>query len=278
MLKKANTTHTMDNDFELSDKLAFMQNTSILFSTEQPKNDQLMGRHYRTSSFAPKIDTAAANRRSLTATSKSNLKRDDTTAAGHCHFLLSGTTLHGLRRVWAKESHSFRRTTWLIVLMAMCATYAFMATAAINKYVKFESSSKISTVAAESLPFPAVSVCQQNSIPLSKVEQNPDLKFWLTCFETGQHENLSAEELAAGVELLSQYNFFDLFVIDLDDLIVSCRFGGVAIACGDYFTTKVTDTSVCYTFMDHSIGKIKSELPGYPFGLRKSIFIISAMQ
>ena len=237
------------------DRFHFIRNTRIFFSSDAQETTEKR----RSSVLAQSVDACETG----DVTQQNRM-------AKHLHFLLSGTTMHGLRQASDSGAHASRRTVWSVVIVGMLLCYATGTFYSITKYLRFESRTRLSTVTAEKLAFPAVTICPQNQVSRSSLARDADLKHWITRIESRGIAKLSNEDVQEAQKVLSKHLLVDIFETQLDDVILHCRFATFEVACSDVFRPILTEKSVCFTFMDDELvarrGVVESELPGSPFG------------
>ena len=83
----------------------------------------------------------------------------------------SNTTLHGLRYVTVKSHSISRRGLWFIFLGTAATAYVYLASVSLNKFVSRPIKTVISQeTPTEGLKFPAVTICNLNTVMRSKVD------------------------------------------------------------------------------------------------------------
>ena len=80
----------------------------------------------------------------------------------------SSSTLHGFFRA-SEAKFSVRRITWLVALLAACGVLVLQLTNNIREWRKYEVLYGIEIRNSRHLPFPAVSICNQNMMRRSKI-------------------------------------------------------------------------------------------------------------
>lgn len=88
---------------------------------------------------------------------------------------LNNTTLHGARNVVSSRK-KFIRTTWLILLLALCTYYLLSVYTAFDKYLQHPVTTTISMTYKTKMAFPAVTICPNNLFSKAKVmmrDENP---------------------------------------------------------------------------------------------------------
>ena len=80
----------------------------------------------------------------------------------------SSSTLHGFFRA-SEAKFSVRRITWLVALLAACVVLVLQLTNNIKEWRKYEVLYGTEIRNSHRLPFPAVSICNQNMMRKSKI-------------------------------------------------------------------------------------------------------------
>ena len=140
------------------------------------------------------------------------------------------TTLHGVQGICKKSSHPAQRIVWLVVLSAGLCLYGVVSFISISNYFKYESITKISTTSVGDLDFPAVTFCDQNTIPISTLQKLDDSGIGLECLEKGLARTLSPDDTFC-IEILHSISFYDLIEVGqralLTDTFQLCSFNQV---------------------------------------------------
>lgn len=172
--------------------------------------------------------------------------------------LLARTRLHGLRHVlWPRGGSLGRRAFWLL---ALCTSVGLLLSWSSNRlllWLSFPTYTRVHSEWARELPFPTVTVCNNNPVRLLKLTKS-DLYFaghWLGLLLANRTArplvlDLLAEERRAWFSKLSDFRLFlpprhfegtnlefmDRLSHQLEDMLLSCKYRGEP--CGAHnFTT-----------------------------------------
>ncbi|XP_072299035.1 acid-sensing ion channel 2 isoform X1 [Eucyclogobius newberryi] len=182
--------------------------------------------------------------------------------------LLSRTRLHGLRHVCLPGGSVGRRAFWLI---ALCTSIGLLLSWSSNRllhWLSFPTYTRVHTEWAKELPFPAVTICNNNPIRLYKLTKS-DLYFaghWLGLLLANRTVrplvlDLLQEDSHAWFNKLSDFRLFlpprnfegtnlefmDRLSHQLDDMLLSCKYRGEP--CGAHnFSSVFTRYGKCYMF------------------------------
>ena len=80
------------------------------------------------------------------------------------------TTLHGIRGVFDTSYHTIQRVVWLILVTSGLTVYIYLVSQSISRFLQYESVTKVSTITADSMDFPAVTICDSSTAPLSTMQ------------------------------------------------------------------------------------------------------------
>ena len=283
----------------INDKLQFMQNTVVLFSAEYSErkqnhtNDQdttkdtnmlqngiqitNLGTKLKRLLFVNNKTPQALNDNMTNVIDEKKAKPQGDPA----QTAVTHATLHGLNHIVDASSPRGRRGAWALLVGAMFLLYGALAASAILEFVKFDSTTKISTLHRTSMPFPAVSICQQNIIPYSYIQQYPELEYWINYANINSFNDLSAAQASEARSVLKRHLLAAVFQAAAFDFTEACMFDQEELECSDYFREQMSETTGCYTFMPQEMvemhGEQRTTTPGYPFGLRMSIYCYSIL-
>lgn len=191
--------------------------------------------------------------------------------------LLSRTRLHGLRHVCLPGGSVGRRAFWLL---ALCTSLGLLLSWSSNRllhWLSFPTYTRVHTEWAKELPFPAVTICNNNPIRLYKLTKN-DLYFaghWLGLLLANRTVrplvlDLLQEDRRAWFRKLSDFSLFlpprnfegtnlefmDRLSHQLDDMLLSCKYKGEP--CGAHnFSSVSPSSSVVFS------GSFVPTLPAY---------------
>ncbi|XP_041940811.1 acid-sensing ion channel 2 isoform X2 [Alosa sapidissima] len=190
--------------------------------------------------------------------------------------LLARTRLHGLRHVlWPRGGSAVRRALWLL---ALCTSLGLLVSWSSNRllhWLSFPTYTRVHSEWARELPFPTVTVCNNNPVRLLKLTKS-DLYFaghWLGLLLANRTArpfvlDLLAEDRRAWFSKLSDFRLFlpprhfegtnlefmDRLSHQLEDMLLSCKYRGEP--CGAHnFTTVFTRYGKCYMFNGPEEGK-----------------------
>lgn len=180
--------------------------------------------------------------------------------------LLSRTRLHGLRHVCVPGGSVGRRAFWLL---ALCTSLGLLLSWSSNRllhWLSFPTYTRVHTEWAKELPFPAVTICNNNPIRLYKLTKS-DLYFaghWLGLLLANRTVtplvfDLLQEDRQAWFRKLSDFRLFlpprnfegtslefmDRLSHQLDDMLLSCKYRGEP--CGAHNFSSVSPTSVLFS-------------------------------
>uniref|UniRef100_A0A8C6USI8 Acid-sensing (proton-gated) ion channel 2 n=1 Tax=Neogobius melanostomus TaxID=47308 RepID=A0A8C6USI8_9GOBI len=189
--------------------------------------------------------------------------------------LLSRTRLHGLRQVCLPGGSAGRRAFWLL---ALCTSIGLLLSWSSNRllhWLSFPTYTRVHTEWAKELPFPAVTICNNNPIRLYKLTKS-DLYFaghWLGLLLANRTVrplvlDLLQEDRLSWFNKLSDFRLFlpprnfegtnlefmDRLSHQLDDMLLSCKYKGEP--CGAHnFSSVFTRYGKCYMFNAAEEGK-----------------------
>lgn len=178
--------------------------------------------------------------------------------------LLARTRLHGLRHVlWPHGGSSVRRALWLL---ALCMSVGLLISWSSNRllhWLSFPTYTRVHAEWAKELPFPTITVCNNNPIRLLKLTKS-DLFFaghWLGLLLANRTArplvlDLLAEDRQAWFSKLSDFRLFlpprhfegtnlefmDRLSHQLEDMLLSCKYRGEP--CGPHNFTTVSPTFI----------------------------------
>uniref|UniRef100_A0AAY4CE39 Acid-sensing ion channel 2 n=1 Tax=Denticeps clupeoides TaxID=299321 RepID=A0AAY4CE39_9TELE len=190
--------------------------------------------------------------------------------------LLARTRLHGLRYIVSPPGGSAgRRIFWLV---ALCTSVGFLLSWSSNRllhWLSFPTYTRVHSEWAKELPFPTVTICNNNPVRLLKLTKS-DLYFaghWLGLLLANRTVrplvlDLLHEERHAWFHKLTDFRLFlpprhfegttlefmGRLSHQLEDMMLSCKYRGEA--CGTHnFTTVFTRYGKCYMFNAAEEGK-----------------------
>ncbi|XP_071981568.1 epithelial sodium channel subunit gamma-like [Engystomops pustulosus] len=215
--------------------------------------------------------------------------------------ILQHTSAHGIPNIF-RSRHWFRRLVWLFfVSFALCCAL-WQCTEMVMTYYTYPSHEKIMLISSAKLMFPAVTICNLNSVKLSSIKKSfamatclQDSGLELTHRRNRSHVNSSSEYPDETVQYNSAFNRFasefnqlpDEQKVEmghqLDDMLIFCNFHGQE--CNASFFSSFINYKFgnCYTFnsqkpIDYR-GNPASTRPlnitkaGFMYGLHLELFI-----
>ena len=143
------------------------------------------------------------------------------------------TTLHGIRGVCDGSSHFIHRVIWSLLVVLALFFYTAVTYTSVSSYFQYNTVTKISTTAAESLDFPAVTICDQNQIPWSVLQHyNQSTQ---DCLNKGLFIGLRDDDIACR-HILEKDTIVDMLIAKrmelFDEMFLFCSFSQV-IMCID---------------------------------------------
>lgn len=168
---------------------------------------------------------------------------------------LDDTTIHGTVHVF-KSKTLFRRLIWSVIFLIAVGGCLFTVIRQVQRFASFPASTTVSLVRNQNtgLPFPAVTVCNQNFLRNGSVSK--DVIDVMSAFQT-----LDSDSCHLALISLSPSNGnmpFRKFLLDglqpIDEFIELCVFIGyngtddVVLDCKNMFVPTLTDAGYCYTF------------------------------
>lgn len=157
------------------------------------------------------------------------------------------TTLHGLRYIAMSDAFFIRRLVWFLLVLVCSGVMTFQIVDRILYYYENPVNVNVKVNYNQSLYFPAVTLCNQNTFRATAATDQGLYRL----IETVYKKSLSS----FNVSELEVYNASHLAISELfwltghkkGNLIVKCSWGD--IPCGpENFTTVLTDHGLCYTF------------------------------
>ena len=205
---------------------------------------------------------------------------------------LDDTTVHGIVHV-LKEKSIIKRVIWGLIFFAAASYCLYNIGERASHFASKPSSTTLSVSAQDSVPFPAVTICNLNPIKKSVAEQlniTDLLKLYYqsnTFFYTRPQliyslvfKNLSANELCNSYlneidNSTQSMTLHDLYVngaINSSELIQQCIFGQEYTICNDMFEPIITNLGLCYSINSNK-SLLHSRAPGIRAGLNMLIDI-----
>uniref|UniRef100_A0A6I8PE64 Acid-sensing ion channel 1 n=1 Tax=Ornithorhynchus anatinus TaxID=9258 RepID=A0A6I8PE64_ORNAN len=185
-----------------------------------------------------------------------------------------GCSLHGLSHVFVAGGPGPRQALWAGAFLLALGAFLYQVADRVAHYGSYPRVTLLDEVASAELAFPAVTLCNANTVRLSQLSY-PDLLYLapLLGLEEGGDLDLGVGLAPPGPDAFSDqpfdlYRFYDRSCHRLEDMMLRCSFrGGV---CGpDNFSVVFTRYGKCYTFNSGRDGKprLKSMKGGTGNGL-----------
>ncbi|XP_053329152.1 amiloride-sensitive sodium channel subunit gamma-2-like [Spea bombifrons] len=216
--------------------------------------------------------------------------------------ILQHTSAHGIPNIF-RSRHWLRRTVWLFfVSFALCCAL-WQCTEMVLTYYTYPSHEKIMLISSAKLKFPAVTICNLNSVRLSSIKRSftmatslQDSGLELSHRRNRSHGLNSSSELAdEQVQYASAFHKFasefnqlsDEQKIEmghqLDDMLIFCSFHGQE--CNSSFFSRFINYKFgnCYTFNSQKPTEVRGNSSntqplnitkaGFMYGLHLELFI-----
>ncbi|XP_028675305.1 acid-sensing ion channel 2 isoform X2 [Erpetoichthys calabaricus] len=174
-----------------------------------------------------------------------------------------GSTLHGLRHIFAYGPLTVRRLLWTLAFLALLGLLLVESAERLAYFLSYPHVTKVAEVVSGSLVFPAVTICNLNGFRFSKLTRNDlyhagELLALLDVnAQIPEPHLVEAEVLAVLREKanftnykphqFSMREFIDRVGHDLREMLLSCRFRGQECGPRD-FRTVFTRYGKCYVF------------------------------
>ncbi|XP_040180394.1 amiloride-sensitive sodium channel subunit gamma-2-like [Rana temporaria] len=215
--------------------------------------------------------------------------------------ILQHTSAHGIPNIF-RSRHWFRRLVWLFFVTFALSCALWQCTEMVMTYYTYPSHEKIMLISSAKLKFPAVTICNLNSVRLSSIQKNFAMSTSLqgSGLETihrrnRTYVNSSTEFQDEAVQFASAFNKFasefnqlsDEQKIEmghqLEDMLIFCNFHGQECNAS-YFSAFINyKFGNCYTFNSQKPTDFKgnsvSTKPlnitkaGFMYGLHLELFI-----
>lgn len=193
---------------------------------------------------------------------------------------IQSTTTHGVVYIFIGKS-KFRRLFWLVIVLTAGIGCLFNVSNRIIFLANGPTSTTVSVVEADSVDFPAVTLCNLNLIRKSYLESvSPGLAELIqSVFYTQGNDLLckSAFEQLEPNSVLVNESFPDLLWKGrhtAEDTIYTCRFKGQECSWRDFMPI-LTPSGVCYTF---NSGKLAPIVKTNGTGIRFALSLIVGIQ
>ena len=171
--------------------------------------------------------------------------KNEVTVATRCREFTESTTLHGIQNVFRTGSSKKRRIIWLLCLLFAFACYVKFTQILISSFLSYDVITHVTIVNQDAASFPAVTICNFNSLRREYSEQTKMSKI-LSSFPG---KSLSLEDISALGNLTetSMDKIFRDGGHKLSEMLYLCNFRGKNCHAQN-FTPVVTRMGLCYTF------------------------------
>lgn len=164
----------------------------------------------------------------------------------------SSSSMHGLSRIADHRNRWHRRIFWVCLTIAMAGLLTHNVTRNILKYYSYPSTTQISLEHLPMATFPAITLCNNNGMPRSRLQRN---QFALEIIQTAFFRPSAFKEMNATIlQWANRTNFMQFYkdnMIPFSELISECKIGQQSVPCP---TTAHLETvgryQVCYTFLN----------------------------
>ncbi|XP_072425747.1 acid-sensing ion channel 1C-like isoform X2 [Chiloscyllium punctatum] len=180
---------------------------------------------------------------------------DITVFAGAC-------TLHGINHIFLPGGVTFRRLLWALSFLTSLALFLYQVVDRVDYYIQYHHVTTLDEMDSSSMVFPAVTLCNQNSLRKSQVTKND--VYWLGGLLGVKEVEMPAFLATIGLDPdLSGFTpsrsfdmtaLFDRAGHDLAEMLLDCRYRGEDCEAGD-FSRIFTRYGKCYTFNSGKDGK-----------------------
>ncbi|XP_048876279.1 amiloride-sensitive sodium channel subunit gamma-like [Brienomyrus brachyistius] len=199
------------------------------------------------------------------------------------------TTAHGIPNIF-RARHWFRRWLWaLLVIFAFCCAF-WQCMEMVMTFYSYPSHEKITLISNSKLMFPAVTICNLNSLRRTALEKNFALNSTLswnrTSFSSSARDanrcGFFSNKFASEFNRLSEEEKLDMGH-QLEDMLIFCTYHGRP--CNTSFFSGFVNYKFgnCYTFNSHKNTDIRGKpingVPlnttkaGFTYGLHMELFI-----
>ncbi|XP_064609113.1 acid-sensing ion channel 4-A-like [Liolophura sinensis] len=158
--------------------------------------------------------------------------------------------ISGLRQVCEKGTSFARRLIWLLLLLAGTSFLVYQVYRTVNYFLSGPTIQTTSTVYPSDVPFPAVTICNQNTIR-----------------NASRLEDVDLSQMFGGRTDFTLETFYKQSGHTIESMIKRCVFNGVPCR-REWFTAQLTDAGHCYTFNGaNKDGGLRTALRGKNGGL-----------
>ena len=170
---------------------------------------------------------------------------------------VESTTAHGVVRIFSGKS-TIRRLFWAVIFLGAMAGCLYNISNRIIFLLGNPTSTTLQLVSEENLTFPAVTICNINSVRRDFLQERGLFHFFRTAalLEPGQPDFQSdcdnlVSEFSGSVSDSDALSFTDIQEQgrhSVDNFVLSCRFLGRLCNITENFTPTFTQLGYCYTF------------------------------
>ncbi|PNJ34572.1 acid-sensing ion channel 2 isoform X2 [Pongo pygmaeus] len=180
------------------------------------------------------------------------------------------STLHGIRHIFVYGPLTIRRVLWAVAFMGSLGLLLVESSERVSYYFSYQHVTKVDEVVAQSLVFPAVTLCNLNGFRFSRLTTNDlyhagellallDVNLQIPDPHLADPSVLEALRQKANFKhykpkQFSMLEFLHRVGHDLKDMMLYCKFKGQECGHQD-FTTVFTKYGKCYMFNSGEDGK-----------------------
>ncbi|XP_075157998.1 pickpocket protein 28-like [Haematobia irritans] len=166
------------------------------------------------------------------------------------HEFCSNSTLHGLNYLTNKNLYPLERAYFAVAFITVIIVASFFI---FNVYIKWITTPVIFSINPKPTfitdePFPALTICNMNRVYKAKAEQYNE-----NTVEHAMMQMLCRRDINFTVaDTVNDWNALNQFISDIsqpcENMLVSCRFGGIDYNCKRIFHAIITDEGMCCAF------------------------------
>ncbi|XP_064629202.1 uncharacterized protein LOC135488499 [Lineus longissimus] len=161
------------------------------------------------------------------------------------------TTFHGIRYVWDRSSLStLRRILWLLIFLASTGIFVNLLVNSVIHYMEWPVTVKVDVNLNESLRFPAIAICNQNSFRIREAYRLGYKDQLNTFYSSSKSDDVTGPNITQFDERFLNLSMEDVFLStahQAEDMIVGCNWLGLKCSASN-FSHIFTDHGVCYSF------------------------------
>ncbi|VFV29991.1 amiloride-sensitive cation channel neuronal [Lynx pardinus] len=186
------------------------------------------------------------------------------------HIFANTSTLHGIRHIFVYGPMTIRRVLWAVAFVGSLGLLLVESSERVSYYLSYQHVTKVDEVVAQSLVFPAVTLCNLNGFRFSRLTTNDlyhagellallDVNLQIPDPHLADPTVLEALRQKANFKhykpkQFSMLEFLHRVGHDLKDMMLYCKFKGQECGHQD-FTTVFTKYGKCYMFNSGEDGK-----------------------